>query len=68
MKERKLKTKLLRALEDGYLSYQDLVVILKCKNHRSLQALVDVINDLYNEDKVLLVKFGDEKGLILTRK
>ena len=65
---KRIKDKLLRALEDGYLSYQDLATILKCKNNKSLQALVDAINDLYNDDLVLPVNFGEEKGLILMKK
>lgn len=66
--ENKLRNKLLRALEDGYLSYQDLAVILRCKSTKKLQALVNVINEVYNDDLVLPVCFGEEKGLILMKK
>lgn len=68
MKERKLKIKLLKALRDGFLTYEELLEILKVKNDKKLQAFKDAANELYSQDLVLPVNFGDEKGLILLKK
>lgn len=68
MKERKLKIKLLKMLRDGYVSYPEIAEMLNTRNKRTLQAMVDIINDLYNERMILPVNFGDEKGLVLLKK
>ena len=68
MKERKLKIKLLKMLRDGYTTYPEIASMLNTKNKKVLQAMVDVINELYNERMILPVNFGDEKGLILLKK
>ena len=68
MKERKLKIKLLKMLRDGYVSYPEIATMLNTRNKRVLQAMVDVINELYNERMILPVNFGDEKGLVLLKK
>ena len=68
MKERKLKIKLLKMLRDGYITYPEIAAMLNTRNKRVLQAMVDVINELYNEKMILPVNFGDEKGLILLKK
>ena len=64
----KLKIKLLRAMRDGYISYEEAINILIIKNKKQLTYLMNAINELYNEDKIMPVTLGQEKGLVLCKK
>lgn len=64
----KLKVKLLKAMRDGYISYEDATKILTFKTKKQLTYLMNAINELYSEDKVIPMTIGQEKGLLLVRK
>ena len=66
--ENKIKLKLLKAMRDGYISYEDATKVLMFKTKKQLTHLMNAINELYNEDKVMPVTLGQEKGLVLCKK
>lgn len=66
--ENKIKLKLLRALRDGYITYEQATDVLFFKTKKQLTYLMNAINELYSEDKVMPVSIGQEKGLILCKK
>ena len=53
--ENKIKLKLLKAMRDGYISYEDATKVLMFKTKKQLTYLMNAINELYNEDKVMPV-------------
>ena len=66
--ETKLKIKLLKAMRDGYISYEQAANLLMFKTKKQLTYLMNAINELYSEDKVMPVSIGQEKGLILIKR
>ena len=66
--ENKIKLKLLRALRDSYISYEQATNVLLFKSKKQLTYLMNAINELYSEDKIMPVTIGQEKGLILCKK
>lgn len=65
--ENKIKIKLLRALRDGYITYKEATDVLLFKTKKQLTYLINAINELYSEDKIMPVSIGQEKGLILKK-
>lgn len=65
--ENKIKLKLLKAMRDGYISYEDATKILLFKTKKQLTYLMNAINELYSEEKVMPVTVGQEKGLVLVK-
>lgn len=65
--ENKIKIKLLRALRDGYITYEEATDVLLFKTKKQLTYLINAINELYSEDKIMPVSIGKEKGLILKK-
>lgn len=65
--ENKIKIKLLRALRDGYITYEEATDVLLFKTKKQLTYLINAINELYSEDKIMPVSIGQEKGLILKK-
>lgn len=63
----KLKIKLLRAMRDGYISYEEATNILMFKNKKQLTYLMNAINELYSENKIIPMSIGQEKGLMLLK-
>lgn len=63
----KLKIKLLRAMRDGYISYEEAINILMFKNKKQLTYLMNAINELYSENKIIPMSIGQEKGLMLLK-
>ena len=66
--ENKIKIKLLKALRDGYITYEQATNVLLFKTKKQLTYLMNAINELYSEDKIIPVTIGQEKGLILCKK
>ena len=66
--ENKIKLKLLKAMREGYISYEDDTKVLMFKTKKQLTYLMNAINELYNEDKIMPVTLGQERGLILCKK
>lgn len=62
-----MKLKLLKAMRDGYISYEQATKILTFKTKKQLTYLMNAINELYSEDKIMPVTVGQEKGLILVK-
>lgn len=65
--ENKIKLKLLKAMRDGYISYEDATKVLLFKSKKQLTYLMNAINELYSEEKVMPVTVGQEKGLVLVK-
>lgn len=65
--ENKIKLKLLKAMRDGYISYEQATKILTFKTKKQLTYLMNAINELYSEDKIMPVTVGQEKGLVLVK-
>lgn len=63
----KLKIKLLKAMRDGYISYEEAINILLFKNKKQLTYLMNAINELYSENKIIPMSIGQEKGLMLLK-
>ena len=63
----KLKIKLLSAMRDGYISYEEAINILMFKNKKQLTYLMNAINELYSENKIIPMSIGQEKGLMLLK-
>lgn len=65
--ENKIKLKLLKAMRDGYISYEDATKVLLFKSKKQFTYLMNAINELYSEEKVMPVTVGQEKGLVLVK-
>ena len=54
-------------MRDGYISYEEAINILMFKNKKQLTYLMNAINELYSENKIIPMSIGQEKGLMLLK-
>ena len=64
----KIKLRLLKALRNGYVNYEKLLNVLTFKTKGQLTIFIEAVNELYQEDLIMPVSVGQEKGLILCKK
>ena len=64
----KLKQKLIRALEEGMLTPEQITKVLTFKTKGQLIKLMNALNELYSEDKIIPVTIDDTKHLMLVKR
>lgn len=67
MMDERIRTKVRKALADGYLTPAQLSRVLMFRTKKNLQKFIDTINAMYSNEEIMPVTFEDEKYLALRK-